>query len=138
MLDISRMSPNDIADMVFVFGSNEGGFHGAGAAKAAHAQKGAQYGRGYGHVGNSFAIPTKDMTIKKTLPLSSIEIYVQGFILYAWSRPDLTFQVTCIGCGLAGLQHRDIAPMFKEAPENCYFDEKWRFMLPKAKFWGAA
>lgn len=51
-------------------------------------------------------------------------------------HPELTFQVTCIGCGLAGLKHEDIAPMFKDAPGNCVFDTLWKPWLPDAEFWG--
>lgn len=112
--------------MIFVFGSNEGGIHGAGAAKKALESHGAVWGCGYGHVGNSFAIPTKDRTIRFTLPLEIIKAYVDGFTAYAKGRPDLDFQVTRIGCGLAGLKDEDIAPLFMFAPGNCLFDEKWK------------
>ena len=57
---------------VFVFGSNLAGRHGAGAAREAKLKHGAVYGRGYGHYGNSFAIPTKDGQLK-TLPLDRIQ-----------------------------------------------------------------
>lgn len=52
--------------MIFVFGSNEAGRHGAGAAKTAMRYHGAEYGKGFGHYGNSFAIPTKDMNLQVT------------------------------------------------------------------------
>ena len=45
-------------NLVFCFGSNEGGFHGAGAAKVAMQQYGMPYGKSYGHYGNAFGIPT--------------------------------------------------------------------------------
>ena len=121
---------------VFVFGSNAAGIHGAGAAKFAWQNKGARHGKGYGHIGNSFAIPTKDEHIE-TLPLERIQMYVQGFIAYAIDHRKVTFQVTCIGCGLAGYKHKDIAPMFKDAPKNCQFDENWREFLGDDKvYWG--
>jgi len=126
----------DPSKMIFVFGSNEGGIHGAGAARFAHREMGAVMGHGYGHVGKSFAIPTKDRKIQNTLSLSIINIYVSSFIMYAYGRPDLDFQVTCIGCGLAGLDHKDIAPMFANASHNCHFDKLWEPWLPNAKFWG--
>lgn len=123
--------------MIFVFGSNTGGIHGAGAARFALEHRGARMGVGYGLVGQSFAIPTKGVhrhkrkgqtTIKigDTLDLLMIKRYIDDFLRYATNHPDLIFQVTCIGCGLAGLKHEDVAPMFLAAPENCLFDELWR------------
>lgn len=121
---------------IFVFGSNEAGIHGAGAADFAYAKHGARWGKAYGHYGNSFAIPTKDRRLK-TLPLERIRDYVTGFLAYA--RGDLThqFQVTRIGCGLAGLKDEDIAPLFATAPENCHFDDLWKpYLLDQTNFWG--
>jgi hypothetical protein len=123
--------------MIFVFGSNEAGIHGAGAALHAVIKYEAEYGIPFGPTGNSFAIPTKDKTIKRTLPLLTINLYVEGFLAYARKNLETKFQITCIGCGLAGLKHEDIAPMFNDAPINCFFDELWRDYLPRqAKFWG--
>lgn len=125
-----------MAAIVFVFGSNEAGVHGAGAAAHAYAKKGARWGRSYGHCGDSFAIPTKDEYIE-TMPLSRIKQYVDGFLAYAAGHRKLRFQVTAIGCGLAGYKHSDIAPMFKGATINCEFDEAWRpFLGDDYKYWG--
>lgn len=114
-----------MAKRVFVFGSNTAGVHGAGAAKFAYEKKGAQWGKSYGHYGDSFAIPTQDRDIE-TLPLEVIEYFVHGFIAYAYTHPKLNFQVSRIGCGLTGYKDSDIAPMFGLAPENCMFDEHWK------------
>lgn len=103
--------------MIFVFGSNLAGRHGAGAAKFAVKNHGAIYGQGWGLQGNSFAIPTKCANIR-TLPLSLIETYVEKFKSYAQEHPELIFQLTPIGCGLAGYKHEDIGPMFKNSPPN--------------------
>lgn len=125
-----------MAKMIFVFGSNESGIHGAGAAAFAYKNKGARYGKGYGHHGESWAIPTKDVDIM-TMPLERIQKYVTGFLAYAEGHRKVLFQVTCIGCGLAGYKHEDIAPMFKDAPKNCLFDENWRHILgDDVKYWG--
>lgn len=110
---------------VFVFGSNEAGIHGAGSAKEAKKKWGAKQGIGFGHIGNSFAIPTKDENIK-TLPITTIKKYVEMFIAYANITPDNTYNVVRIGCGLAGYKDEDIAPMFKDAPSNCNLPEGWR------------
>jgi hypothetical protein len=125
----------DAMDMIFVFGSNEAGIHGAGAAREAVEQFGAIPGRGYGLQGSSFAIPTKDKNIN-TLPLYAIRNYVARFIDYAMRQPGMEFQVTQIGCGLAGLKAEEIAPMFVGAPDNCLFDSAWEPFLPGRRFWG--
>jgi len=103
---------------IFVFGSNLAGRHGKGAALYARQYHGAIYGQGVGLQGSSYAIPTKDAQIR-TLPLNQIQQHVDDFNTFAASRPDLTFQVTPIGCGLAGYKPDQIAPMFKGAPTNC-------------------
>lgn len=117
-----------MAKAIFCFGSNEAGIHGAGAALFAYQKRGARYGFGYGHSGDSFAIPTKNEDIR-TLPLDIINAYVCGFLAYATGKRKLKFMVTRIGCGLAGYTDADIAPMFVGAPLNCIFDEKWRKYL---------
>ena len=106
-----------MSEPVFVFGSNLAGRHGKGAALWARQHRGAVYGVGLGMTGNSFALPTKDRDLR-TLPLDEIRRYVDRFILFASERPDLQFQLTPIGCGLAGYKPEQIAPMFKDAPEN--------------------
>lgn len=121
---------------IFVFGSNEAGLHGAGAARHAHKELGFPMGASYGHYGQCFAIPTKDYTVQ-TLPLDTIRDYVAGFLAFARGHPKLNFQVTAIGCGLAGYDHSDIAPMFLQAPANCYFDKAWEPMLGSHyNYWG--
>lgn len=122
--------------MIFVFGSNEAGIHGAGAARYALDQHGARWKRGFGHFGNSYAIPTKDQRIE-TLPFEKVKSYVKAFLEYAESKPRLTFQVTRIGCGLAGFTDQQIAPLFKGAPSNCQFDEAWKPILGEQfTYWG--
>lgn len=122
--------------MIFVFGSNMGGWHGAGAAYVALKQHGAQLGVGRGIRGRSYALPTKGWKIQ-TLPLALIQKEVDKFIAQAQDLPELEFQVTRVGCGLAGLRDEDIAPMFLHAPKNCLFDTKWRPWLRVGKrFWG--
>lgn len=110
-------------EKVFVFGSNQRGAHGAGAASTAKSRYGAIYGRGSGRQGNSYAIPTKDFDIQ-TLPLCKIYLYVKDFIDYAKSS-DKMFKVTAIGTGLAGYSHEQMAKMFVGAPSNCEFPKEW-------------
>lgn len=111
--------------MIFVFGSNLAGRHGAGAAKFAVQHHGAIYGQCWGLQGNSFAIPTKNTNIQ-TLPLSIIKVYVEQFKEFAREHPELTFQLTPIGCGLAGYKHEDIGPMFTNSPENVMIPDEFK------------
>ncbi len=121
---------------ILVFGSNEAGIHGKGAALDAYKNHGARYGKSYGHYGDSFAIPTKDDDLR-TLPIDRIHAYVIGFLAYARGHRKVIFQVTRIGCGLAGYQDADIAPLFKNAPLNCHFDEAWKSYLGNEyTYWG--
>lgn len=108
---------------IFVFGSNLAGRHGKGAAKRAKEHYGAEYGVAIGHIGNSYAIPTKDTELK---PLETFQIheFVKQFTEYAREHPEFKFNVTRIGCGLAGHKDSDIAPMFTFLP-NVWFDKAW-------------
>lgn len=124
-----------MSNTILVFGSNTAGIHGAGAALYAYRKKGAQWGRGVGHYGDSYALPTKNRNIR-TLPMKTIKEYVEQFIQYAKHHPELTFGVTRVGCGLAGLTDAQMAPLFQDAPDNCQFDTAWEFWLPGKKFWG--
>lgn len=99
-----------LPDQVFVFGANEKGIHGAGAAKTA-LRWGAEMGK-YGAMGNTYGIPTKDIKIE-TLPINKISGYVIDFLKYAIANKDKEFLVTKIGCGLAGYKEEEIAPLFQ-------------------------
>ena len=113
---------------IFVFGSNLAGRHGKGAALHARQKCGAIYGRGYGLQGTSFAIPTKDIYLR-SLPLSDIQCFVEMFITFAINNPELTFELTPIGCGLAGFRPEDIAPFFKDAPTNVILPMEFKEIL---------
>ena len=102
---ITTLQPNEI----FVFGSNLQGFHGGGAARTAYKFFGAIWGEGVGIQGQSYAIPTMQGGAE------TIQPYVDEFIQYAKEHPELTFLVTRIGCGIAGFDDSEIAPLFREA-----------------------
>lgn len=131
-----RYTPDKISsikpDEVFVFGSNEAGIHGAGAALLASDRFGAKRGQGFGWAGNTFAIPTKDWDIQ-TLQLDVIGFYVRRFLAAARYFDKRTFLVTKIGCGLAGYTPAEIAPLFfvdGEPPKNVilhreFWDHIW-------------
>lgn len=112
--------------VIFVFGSNEAGRHGKGAAKYAADNCGAIYGQGFGLQGNSFAIPTKDKNLK-TLPIDKIDDYFRMFCDHASSSPDALFLLTPIGCGLAGHDKREIWKMIKSVglPDNVLLTPSW-------------
>lgn len=115
-----RVTPDEVEDLptgqVFVFGSNQSGRHGKGAAKTA-LRWGAKWGQASGHQGRTYGIPTKNYSVTRTLALDEIRRHVDDFVAFAASRPDLTFLVTEIGCGLAGL-HPDAMFARKQAIEK--------------------
>ena len=117
---------------IFVFGSNQAGRHGKGAAKDAVTFFGAEHGKGVGLVGQSYALPTKDANLKP-LPLATIQRYVAELLDLAASDPDRQYVVTRVGCGLAGYTPADIAGLFfswGELPVNvCLPEEFWRVKL---------
>lgn len=94
---------------IFVFGSNLVGMHGGGAARVARLRFGAVLGNGVGIQGQSYAIPTMQGGVETIRP------YVDDFIAYAQQHPSLHFLVTPIGCGIAGFEPEDIAPLFEGA-----------------------
>ena len=94
---------------IFVFGSNLAGSHGGGAARLAFQKFGAKWGEGVGMHGKTYAIPTMQGGVETIKP------YVDKFIEFAKSHPELTFYVTKIGCGIAGFSEEEIAPLFQKA-----------------------
>jgi len=123
-------------EMIFVFGSNLSGIHGAGAALYARRRHGAEIGVGEGLTGNCYALPTKGENIT-FMDLDTVHKHVRRFLKHAEKTSAQTFQVTRVGTGLSGFRDSDIAEMFAGAPDNCYFDTAWKPFLPEgAKFWG--
>lgn len=127
--DQKRFTPENInyleENEIFVFGSNLNGWHGGGAAAAAHMWFGAIWGCGVGIQGQSYAIPTMHGGVKEIKP------FVDEFIIYAKEHPELTFLVTRIGCGIAGFKDGDIAPLFRKAKdmENVVLPESFHNVL---------
>lgn len=115
MLD-RKFTPQRITKLVkneiFVFGSNLGGFHGAGAARLAVDEFGAEWGNGVGLQGQSYAIPTMGGSVVWIKP------YIDEFIDFAAAHPELTFLVTRIGCGIAGYTDSSIAPLFASCVDS--------------------
>ena len=115
---IERTTPDVITKLneneIFIFGSNLSGRHGKGAAKTALGW-GAKYGQASGIQGKTYGIPTKDASIRRTLSIEEIKPFVDDFIEWAKYHSGNIFYVTEIGCGLAGLKPKEVAPLFKEA-----------------------
>lgn len=123
----SRCSPATILTLepneVFVFGSNEAGIHGKGAALFAKNHFGYIQGHKAGLLGSAYGIPTKDANMKP-LPIhwskgepriNSIQGYVGQFLRSAHTHPSRKFLVTEVGCGLAKYSPEEIAPLFRDA-----------------------
>lgn len=109
-----RTTPHNISflenNQIFVFGSNEHGRHGGGAAYTAVKKFGAIMGQGEGLQGQSYAIPTME-------GIDNMRKAINRFIEYAKEHPELTFLVTRIGCGIAGYKEEEVAPLFAEAKD---------------------
>lgn len=115
---ITALQPGE----VFVFGSNDLGRHGAGAAHDAIAF-GAKPGQGFGPSGQTYAIATR-MWRRRENKAGDVELFlvdcdihfvmaqVHGFLAYALGRDEATFLVTEIGTGRAGFTHAQIAHLF--------------------------
>lgn len=127
----TQFTPDFITELkeseIFVFGSNLEGMHGGGAAYIAYEKFGAIWGQGVGLQGQSYGIPTMHGGVDVIKP------YVDEFINFAKSHPELKFLVTRIGCGIAGFRDEEIAPLFKDAIgiENIYLPEIFYHILMK-------
>lgn len=123
-------------DVIFVFGSNPEGRHGAGAAKVARIQFGAVYGKGEGLQGHSYAIPTKDLRVRTGGSLRSIspDRIIAGIRrMYDCAReyPGFRFMVAYRNTyarslnGYTGLEMIDMFIAAGHIPENVWFSEEW-------------
>lgn len=133
----NRITPEEILKLeenqIFVFGSNLSGRHGKGAAKTALGW-GAKWGQGNGLQGRTYGIPTKDASVKRTLSIAEIRPFVEEFVEFARQNPNLIFLVTEIGCGLAGMKPKEIAPLFIDAIhiENIHLPNRFWHKLIKS------
>lgn len=111
---------------IFVFGSNEAGRHGKGAALHAKNVYGARNGIGEGLTGNAYALPTKDSNLN-SLPIGKVFQNIKTFCDFARENPTYRFLVTPVGTGLAGFSKRNITYGFKQAvlPSNCVLTSSW-------------
>lgn len=103
--NVTRLKPNQI----FVFGSYHQDNRICGAEKCAINNFGASLTEEDGRTGQCYAIPTNSRVVEV------IGQYVSEFISYADSHPELEFLVTRVGCGDAGFNDAQIAPLFADA-----------------------
>lgn len=111
---------------IFVFGSNLAGRHGMGAALFAKRERGAVQGVGVGRTGNAYALPTKDERLN-VISWTKVQEHLKVFRQYALDHPDEWFELTPVGCGLAG--HRR-SVLWKELkalrlPNNVLLSASW-------------
>lgn len=119
---------------IFVFGSNREGRHGAGAARYALRERGAVYGQAEGLQGTSYAIVTKELRRGRApVTMADVQAGVERFLAFARRHPELAFEVTPIGCGLAGFRAVDIAPLFAAAPANVHLPEVFLAVLERRR-----
>jgi hypothetical protein len=104
---ISALHPGE----VFVFGSNAAGAHAGGAARFAVERFGAVWGVGEGIQGQSYAVPTMGS-------LGELVEAIDRLLAYAAAHPELTFLVTKLGTGIAGLTVEQVAPLFAGHGDN--------------------
>lgn len=124
-------------DVVFVFGSNPDGRHGAGSAKVARTKFGAIYGQGEGLQGHSYALPTKDLRIPGYRTISEEQIIENIDRMYkvAESMPEKKFMVAyrtkADERSLCGYSGKELVDMFLywPVPENVYFSEEWKEII---------
>ena len=154
---ITSLKPNE----VFTFGSNTGGFHGAGAAGYAtfgvpgnvwrrfHYDewpvgkqgkwnvKGVAEGLQKGTEGTSYAIPTVTRPgAQRSIPLARIRLSVLRLYAVARQRPDLEFLVaySADGPNLNGYSAEEMAGVFalKPLPPNVVFEEGFAKLIERA------
>ena len=105
-----RLTPTKIhylrPSQIFVFGTDRQGSQKYGAAGLAAKSFGAQIGVSNGLTGDSYALPTKGVSI------SELNERVLEFERFAREHSELKFLVTAIGCGHAGLDVGQVSEMF--------------------------
>ena len=121
---------------IFVFGSNPEGRHGLGAAKLAKEKFGAIYGQGEGLQGKSYALPTKDLRVKKNSGFKSISPdkitdNIKKLYSVALQNPTKEFKIgyrNTTEKSLNGYTGLEMIEMFNNAgipPSNILFSEEW-------------
>lgn len=115
---------SDALRPVLVFGSNQAGRHGKGAAAYAKQHYDAVYGTGEGLQGSAYGIPTKDRALGM-LGLDEVKAAAERFVAHAAANRQRSYLLTRVGCGLAGYQDEQIAPLFEGCTPNVHLPGRW-------------
>lgn len=67
------------------------------------------------------------------LPLSAIARYVQAFLRFAATYPQLHFRITRLAAGREGYRDEEMAPLIAGAPANCRLPPAWQRRLSAGK-----
>ena len=121
-LEAMETTPERLSELpegsIFVFGSNESGAHGGGAAHVALEKFGAVWGQGEGLQGQSYGLPTME-------GFDALRGAAERFVAFAGEHPELRFYLTKVGCGIAGHDESDVAPLFSATPDNVVKPPGW-------------
>lgn len=118
--------------MIYTFGSNLAGRHGAGSALFARNCYGAVYGVGEGLTGRSYALPTKDAQLK-SLSIEQIGERVDRFFQFAKAHKEMQFMLSNFGTGLAGFDADSMLALVSrpDKPSNVHLSGLWRQMIDR-------
>ena len=134
------------SNQIFVFGSNPEGRHGLGSALIAKKKFGAIYANGRGIQGQSYALPTKNLTAnytekstnitykrygEKSVSKEQIKTNIQELYDYAYQNIDLEFYIVYQNekRNLNGFSSLDIFAMFTNGmliPTNIFFSDTFQ------------
>ena len=122
-----------LSNDILVFGSNTQGRHGKGSALLAKEKFEAIYGKAMGPQGRSYAICTKDLTVKKHPSISQKHIInqIRELYKYAAENKSSNFLIVYSGEGenLNAYSHNEMANMFLTAefdiPQNILFQKSF-------------
>ncbi len=127
--EISKYTPDPkqewLPNEIMVFGSNKQGDHFGGAANYAYQALGAEWGKGEGLSGQTYAFPTLNFatTAKNSNPRQYVNIehkvsvreFMESFMKLKQcmlDHPELTFYVTKLGLGIAGWDLKTVHTLF--------------------------
>lgn len=114
--DVDKSTPTpsiSTKQNIFVYGSNLKGINGAGSALEAKKNHGAKNGIGKGLNGNAYAIPTKKEPYVN-MSFDELKVHLHDFVDFVKAHPEMQFNMTRVGCGLAGFTPAQVAPQLKE------------------------
>lgn len=111
--NIQFLEQNEIA----IFGSNNLGMHAGGFAGYCLNNFGAINGQPIGLQGDCYAIITTSFN-EQPVTQQFIKQQIETLYHFAETRPDLTFLMTKIGCGIAGYSVEIISAMFANLPNR--------------------